>query len=94
MICFFSCILLNTGQTVDLISPLEVRLAELLHHMKIETAVAEGAKNVVKHLVDRKIHDRRILSEVCVCVYILHVFIFYFEEFVFCVFTLGSGSNA
>lgn len=48
---------------VDVISPLELRVAELMHHMKIERAVAEGAKNVVRQLSGRKIQDRRILGE-------------------------------
>lgn len=48
---------------VDVIGPLELRVAELMHHMKIERAVAEGAKNVVKQLSGRKIQDRRILAE-------------------------------
>ncbi|CAN9504662.1 unnamed protein product [Ophioblennius macclurei] len=51
------------GPAVDVISPLELRLAELRHHMKIESAVAEGAKNVVKKLSGRKVQDRRILAE-------------------------------
>uniref|UniRef100_A0A3B3ZH70 protein kinase C n=1 Tax=Periophthalmus magnuspinnatus TaxID=409849 RepID=A0A3B3ZH70_9GOBI len=51
------------GSVVDMISPLELRMAELMHHMKIELAVAEGAKNVVKQLSGRKIQDRRILAE-------------------------------
>uniref|UniRef100_A0A665WLF1 protein kinase C n=1 Tax=Echeneis naucrates TaxID=173247 RepID=A0A665WLF1_ECHNA len=42
---------------------LELRVAELMHHMKIESAVAEGAKNVVRQLNERKIQDRRILAE-------------------------------
>uniref|UniRef100_A0A671Y8Z5 protein kinase C n=1 Tax=Sparus aurata TaxID=8175 RepID=A0A671Y8Z5_SPAAU len=46
-----------------MISPLELRVAELMHHMKIESAVADGAKNVVKQLSGRKIQDRRILAE-------------------------------
>lgn len=50
---------------MEMISPLELRVAELMHHMKIESAVAEGAKNVVKQLSGRKIQDRRILAEVC-----------------------------
>uniref|UniRef100_A0A4W5M0S2 protein kinase C n=1 Tax=Hucho hucho TaxID=62062 RepID=A0A4W5M0S2_9TELE len=45
------------------ISPLELRVAELRHHLKIEAAVAEGAKNVVKHLGGRKVQDRRALAE-------------------------------
>ncbi|KAM6902351.1 serine/threonine-protein kinase N2 [Xenentodon cancila] len=51
------------GNPVEIISPLELRVAELMHHMKIESAVVEGAKNVVKQLHGRKIQDRRILAE-------------------------------
>ncbi|XP_078127980.1 serine/threonine-protein kinase N2 isoform X2 [Sander vitreus] len=51
------------GQPVEMICPLELRIADLMHHMKIESAVAEGAKNVVKQLSGRKIQDRRILAE-------------------------------
>ncbi|XP_067429870.1 serine/threonine-protein kinase N2 [Thunnus thynnus] len=51
------------GHPLELISPLELRVAELMHHMKIESAVAEGAKNVVRQLSGRKIQDRRILAE-------------------------------
>ncbi|XP_035463280.2 serine/threonine-protein kinase N2 [Scophthalmus maximus] len=51
------------GHAVETIAPLELRLAELTHHMKIESAVAEGAKNVVRQLSGRKIQDRRILAE-------------------------------
>ncbi|KAK2819401.1 hypothetical protein Q5P01_024962 [Channa striata] len=51
------------GHPIEMISSLELRVAELMHHMKIELAVAEGAKNVVKQLSGRKIQDRRILAE-------------------------------
>ncbi|KAK5852439.1 hypothetical protein PBY51_023908 [Eleginops maclovinus] len=51
------------GQPVEMVGALELRLAELLHHMKIESAVAEGAKNVVKQLSGRKVPDRRVLAE-------------------------------
>uniref|UniRef100_A0A665WKG7 protein kinase C n=1 Tax=Echeneis naucrates TaxID=173247 RepID=A0A665WKG7_ECHNA len=51
------------GHTMEMISSLELRVAELMHHMKIESAVAEGAKNVVRQLNERKIQDRRILAE-------------------------------
>lgn len=56
---------LSSGHPVEMISPLELRVAELMHHMKIELAVAQGAKNVVKQLSECKIQDRRILAEVC-----------------------------
>uniref|UniRef100_A0A4W4DZG9 protein kinase C n=1 Tax=Electrophorus electricus TaxID=8005 RepID=A0A4W4DZG9_ELEEL len=45
------------------ISPLELRLEELRHHLRIEAAVAEGAKNVVKQLGGRRVQDRRALAE-------------------------------
>uniref|UniRef100_A0A8C5N6X9 protein kinase C n=1 Tax=Gouania willdenowi TaxID=441366 RepID=A0A8C5N6X9_GOUWI len=48
---------------VDVVCPLELRLAELRHRLSIESAVAEGAKNVVKSLSGRKIQDRRVLAE-------------------------------
>uniref|UniRef100_A0A7N6FKQ6 protein kinase C n=1 Tax=Anabas testudineus TaxID=64144 RepID=A0A7N6FKQ6_ANATE len=51
------------GEREKMVSPLELRVAELMHHMKIESAVAEGAKNVVKQLNGRKVQDRRILAE-------------------------------
>ncbi|XP_034457401.1 serine/threonine-protein kinase N2 isoform X2 [Hippoglossus hippoglossus] len=51
------------GPAVEVISPVELRVAELMHHMKIESAVAEGAKNVVKQLSGRKVQDRRIVAE-------------------------------
>uniref|UniRef100_A0A3Q4GLQ4 protein kinase C n=1 Tax=Neolamprologus brichardi TaxID=32507 RepID=A0A3Q4GLQ4_NEOBR len=51
------------GHSMEMISPVELRVAELIHHMKIESAVAEGAKNVVKQLNGHKVQDRRILAE-------------------------------
>ncbi|KAK7164613.1 hypothetical protein R3I94_003103 [Phoxinus phoxinus] len=51
------------GRPSETISPLELRVEELRHHMKIEAAVAEGAKNVVKQLGVRKVQDRRALAE-------------------------------
>ncbi|XP_066568902.1 serine/threonine-protein kinase N2 [Amia ocellicauda] len=47
----------------ETINPLELRVAELRHHLKIEAAVAEGAKNVVKQLGGRRVQDRRALAE-------------------------------
>lgn len=58
--------MLHLGNPVEIISPLELRVAELVHHMNIESAVVEGAKNVVKQLSGGKIQDRRILAEVSI----------------------------
>ncbi|KAJ7988225.1 hypothetical protein DPEC_G00321390 [Dallia pectoralis] len=53
----------TAGRPSETISPLDLRVAELRHHLKIESAVAEGAKNVVKHLGGSKVTDRRALAE-------------------------------
>ncbi|KAF7217615.1 serine/threonine-protein kinase N2 [Nothobranchius furzeri] len=53
----------SAGLPVDVINPLELRVAELIHHMKIESAVADGAKNVVKQLSERRVQERRVLAQ-------------------------------
>ncbi|XP_043941567.1 serine/threonine-protein kinase N2 [Protopterus annectens] len=53
----------NDGIAKPIISPLELRMEELRHHFRIEYAVAEGAKNVMKLLGSGKITDRKPLSE-------------------------------
>ena len=52
-----------------IISPLDLRVEELCHHAKIESAVAEGAKNVMKLLGSGKVTEKRAHSEVDVCVW-------------------------
>nr|XP_014341638.1 PREDICTED: serine/threonine-protein kinase N3 [Latimeria chalumnae] len=47
------------------ISPLELRIEELRHHLRIESAVAEGAKNVVKLLGGGRGQDRKPLAQEC-----------------------------
>ncbi|XP_053138171.1 serine/threonine-protein kinase N3 isoform X2 [Hemicordylus capensis] len=45
------------------VSLLELRIEELRHRLRIEAAVAEGAKNVVKILGGRRVQDRKVLAE-------------------------------
>lgn len=47
-----------------IISPLDLRVEELCHHARIESAVAEGAKNVMKLLGSGKVTEKRAHSEV------------------------------
>lgn len=49
------------------ISALELRIEELRHHLRIEAAVAEGAKNVLKILGGSRVQDRKFLAEVRYC---------------------------
>lgn len=44
-------------------------MEELCHHAKIESAVAEGAKNVMKLLGSGKVTEKKAHSEVHVCVF-------------------------
>lgn len=53
----------GSGQRHEVLSPLELRIEELRHHMKIESAVLEGAKNAIKLLQNTKTLDKKALQE-------------------------------
>ncbi|TNN69847.1 Serine/threonine-protein kinase N2 [Liparis tanakae] len=53
----------NDMMDKPIISPLDLRVEELCHHAKIESAVAEGAKNVMKLLGSGKVTEKRAHSE-------------------------------
>uniref|UniRef100_A0A8C7HW21 protein kinase C n=1 Tax=Oncorhynchus kisutch TaxID=8019 RepID=A0A8C7HW21_ONCKI len=53
----------NDVMAKPIISPLDLRVEELCHHARIESAVAEGAKNVMKLLGSGKVTEKRAHSE-------------------------------
>ncbi|NXR97815.1 PKN2 kinase, partial [Oxylabes madagascariensis] len=55
--------IVKVSQMGTTISALELRIEELRHHLRIEAAVAEGAKNVLKILGGSRVQDRKFLAE-------------------------------
>lgn len=53
----------KTGKLPEIISPLELRIEELRHRLKVEVAVVEGARNVIKLLQSSKLTDKKALQE-------------------------------
>jgi len=48
----------------DLTTSLELRVEELRHHIRVESAVLDGAQKVIKLLTSSKTQDKKALTEV------------------------------
>ncbi len=55
---------ISAGIQRDTLSPLELRVEELRHHIRIESAMIEGSKNAIKLLQASKVQDKKALQEV------------------------------
>jgi len=54
---------MKSNKLAEIISPLELRIEELRHRLKVEVAVVEGARNVIKLLQSSKVTDKKALGE-------------------------------
>lgn len=64
------------GRPRRLETPLEERIEELRHRLRIEAAVVDGAKNVIRTLQNRKVPDKKALQEVS-----FFLFLIFFYDF-------------
>ena len=67
-VCYQLCVLLFIFPVThkDIMTPVELRVEELRHHIRIESAVFEGSKNAMKLLQQSKSLDKKALQEVII----------------------------
>ena len=63
-LCFVTVKICCPGtQRTEILSPFDLRIEEVRHHMRIESAVLEGSKNAIKLLQSTKSQDKKALQK-------------------------------
>lgn len=73
----------NGGQPQRLETTLEERIEELRHRLRIEAAVVDGAKNVIRTLQNNKVPDKKALQEVSGPIVHVHIYYIFSQPYVY-----------